>query len=72
MSIHKITSHISGHIVDCEVNVGDKIAEGDTVVMVESMKMEIPIESDRSGKVTELLVNVDDDVAEGQVVVVIS
>jgi biotin carboxyl carrier protein len=53
------------------VKAGDEVADGDTLVILESMKMEIPVVSESSGKVTELRVNEGDVVQEGDVIAVI-
>jgi acetyl-CoA carboxylase biotin carboxyl carrier protein len=66
-----IEAHISGVVwrVDCEL--GDEIAEGDTVVVLESMKMEMPVESDVAGTVSEILCREGDKVNEGDALVVV-
>ena len=51
-----------------EVEPGDKVEAGDTLVMIESMKMEIPVITEDPGTVKEILVKEKDPVAEGQVV----
>ena len=53
------------------VNAGDSIEEGDTLVILESMKMEIPVLAESSGTVQELRVNEGDVVQEGDVIAVI-
>jgi acetyl-CoA carboxylase biotin carboxyl carrier protein len=53
------------------VSVGDEVAEGDTLVILESMKMEIPVEATASGKVAELGVVEGGVVQEGDVIAVI-
>jgi acetyl-CoA carboxylase biotin carboxyl carrier protein len=50
---------------------GDSVADGDTLVILESMKMEIPVIAEGSGTVTELRVNEGDVVQEGDVIAVI-
>jgi len=47
-----IPAHITGTVWKIEVKVGDAVAEGQTVVILESMKMEMPVESPAAGKVT--------------------
>ncbi len=64
--MNEIFSNISGRVISCDVSVGDSITAGDTVLLVESMKMEIPVESETSGKVVELLVGAGDEIEEGQ------
>ena len=50
---------------------GDTVAEGDTLVILESMKMEIPVLAETSGRVSSLVVNEGDVVQEGDVIAVI-
>jgi acetyl-CoA carboxylase biotin carboxyl carrier protein len=50
---------------------GDTVADGDTLVILESMKMEIPVISDTAGTVTALHVSEGDVVQEGDVIAVI-
>jgi acetyl-CoA carboxylase biotin carboxyl carrier protein len=60
-----VNAHITGTVWKIEVKVGDTVAEGQTVVILESMKMEMPIESPTAGTVTAILVKEGDSVAEG-------
>jgi biotin carboxyl carrier protein len=53
------------------VSQGDTVAEGDTLVILESMKMEIPVPAETGGTVTELRVAEGDVVQEGDVIAVI-
>lgn len=62
----KVLSEVSGSVWKLEVAVGQSVQAGDTLLIVESMKMEIPVESPSSGTVTELLVAEGDAVADGQ------
>ena len=66
-----IEAPITGKIISVNVKVGDKIKEGDTVCMLESMKMENPIVAPVSGKITEIMVTANQNVETGQVVAVI-
>lgn len=50
---------------------GDKVEAGDTLVVIESMKMAIPVITEDSGVVKEILVKKKDPVAEGQVVAIL-
>ena len=68
----KICSEVTGNVWKIEVQVGQKVAAGEVLVIVESMKMEIPVEAPSAGTVTEILVNEGEPVAEGAVVVVIA
>jgi acetyl-CoA carboxylase biotin carboxyl carrier protein len=53
------------------VSAGDTIEEGDTLVILESMKMEIPVAAESGGTIKELRVNEGDVVQEGDVIAVI-
>ena len=53
------------------VSKGDEVSEGDTLVILESMKMEIPVEATASGKVSEVSVTEGGVVQEGDVIAVI-
>ena len=71
MALVKVESEVTGKIWKIESSVGDVVAEGEVLMIVESMKMEIPIESPASGTLKELLVRKDDKVDEDQVVALI-
>lgn len=64
-----IESALAGRIAAVLVAPGDQISAGDAVVTVESMKMEIPVETEVDGVVKAVLLAVGDEVGEGQVVV---
>jgi acetyl-CoA carboxylase biotin carboxyl carrier protein len=51
-----IEAHITGTVWKVEVAIGDTVEEGDTVVILESMKMEMPVEAEDEGTVKEILV----------------
>jgi acetyl-CoA carboxylase biotin carboxyl carrier protein len=65
----RVNAHITGTVWKIEVKVGDTVAEGQTVVILESMKMEMPVEATAAGKVTAVLVKEGDAVEEGAPVV---
>ena len=67
----KIVTEVAGRICALPLAIGDGVGEGDDIVFVEAMKMEIPVPSSGAGKIKEILVNVDDVVAEGQVVAIL-
>ena len=67
----KITTPLPGTILDVFVNVGDTVKAGQTVVLLEAMKMENNIDSDVDGTVKEVKVRKGDSVLEGDVMVVI-
>lgn len=54
-----------------EATPGQQVAEGDVLMILESMKMEIPVESPRAGRVTSVLVAEGDQVQEGQIVLLL-
>lgn len=62
----KIVSEIPGNVFRIEVKKGDRVAEDDPVVILESMKMEIPVGAPVAGKIVEILVEPGEAVAEGQ------
>ena len=68
---HPIKTPLPGVIIDVKVNVGDTVAKGQTVVLLEAMKMENNINSDRDGKVVSIAVSKGDTVADGAVLIVI-
>ena len=66
-----IEAHITGTIWKIEVAVGDTVEEGDTVLILESMKMEMPVEAEDEGIVKEILVAEGQAVSEGDVLIVL-
>jgi acetyl-CoA carboxylase biotin carboxyl carrier protein len=66
-----VEAHITGTVWKIEVGVGDQIEEGDTVVILESMKMEMPVEAEDPGVVKEILVQEGQSVSEGETLVVL-
>jgi acetyl-CoA carboxylase biotin carboxyl carrier protein len=67
----EIEAHITGTVWKIEVSQGDNVDEGDTVVILESMKMEMPVEAEDSGVVKEIKVEEGESVSEGDVLVVL-
>jgi acetyl-CoA carboxylase biotin carboxyl carrier protein len=67
----EIKSEITGTVWKVQAKAGDKVESGDALVIVESMKMEIPVITEDPGVVKEILVKEKDPVAEGQVVAVL-
>lgn len=65
-----IKAHITGTVWKIEVEVGDEIEEDDEVIILESMKMEMPVESPGDGVVKEILVKEGDAVDEDQVLII--
>ncbi len=67
----RVKSEIAGSVWKIEVTVGDKVAEEDTLIVLESMKMEIPLLAPRAGTVIEILVAEGEAIAEGDVAVIL-
>ena len=65
----QITSIMAGSVWKILVQVGDQIEAGQEVVILESMKMEIPIVAEVSGTVSEITINEGDFVNDGDVLV---
>ena len=63
-----IKTEVAGTIWTIDASVGATVKSGDSIVTVESMKMEIPVEAAQSGTVSEVLVSKGEAVEEGQVV----
>ena len=66
-----ITAPMGGKIIDVKVKVGDTVNEGDEVVILEAMKMELPVAADESGTVKEIKCNNGDAVETDAVLVVL-
>jgi acetyl-CoA carboxylase biotin carboxyl carrier protein len=64
--VGSIDAHITGTVWSIEVAVGDRVEEGDTVVVLESMKMEQPVEAEAEGTVREILVAAGQAVSQGE------
>ncbi len=67
-----VTAPLPGTIVDIKVNVGDTVKEGDTLLILEAMKMQNNIEAEFGGQVTSILVKQGDSVKEDTVLVTIA
>ena len=67
----EIEAHITGTVWKIEVKVGDTVEEGDTVVILESMKMEMPVEAEDEGTVAKIVVEEGQSVSEGDPLVVL-
>ena len=67
----EVKSEITGTVWQIQVQPGDKVEGGDTLIVIESMKMEIPVITEDGGTLKEILVKEKEPVAEGQVVAVI-
>ena len=66
-----VKAPLPGTIIEVKVNVGDEVKAGDTVVVLEAMKMANNLEAEKSGKVTQICVQAGQSVMEGDALVVI-
>jgi len=67
----KVVSEVAGTVWKLETQVGDAVAEGQQLLIIESMKMEIPVEAPHAGTVVEIRVNEGDPVEEEMVLIVL-
>jgi acetyl-CoA carboxylase biotin carboxyl carrier protein len=65
----KIETPIAGRVVAVEVTPGQRVAAGDVLIKIESMKMEIPVEAEKAGVVAQVLVTEGNEVDEGQTII---
>jgi acetyl-CoA carboxylase biotin carboxyl carrier protein len=66
-----VEAHITGTVWKIECEVGQQVNEGDTVVILESMKMEMPVETEDDGTVKEIACEEGQSVSEGDTLVVL-
>jgi acetyl-CoA carboxylase biotin carboxyl carrier protein len=66
-----VEAHITGTVWKIEVEVGDTVQEGEAVVILESMKMEMPVEAEDPGIVKEIRCSEGQSVSEGDTLVVL-
>jgi len=67
----EITSDVIGIVWSVEKAIGDSVAEGETIMILESMKMEIPVDAPVTGTLTALNVTAEESVEEDQVLCLI-
>lgn len=67
----EVPAHITGTVWKIETKVGDTVSEGDILVILESMKMEMPVEAPEDGVVKEIRCEESQAVDEGDVLVVL-
>jgi acetyl-CoA carboxylase biotin carboxyl carrier protein len=67
-----VPAHITGTVWKIEKKVGEQVKAGDVLVILESMKMEMPVEAPEDGKVAEIRCKEAQPVNEGDVLVVLS
>jgi acetyl-CoA carboxylase biotin carboxyl carrier protein len=70
-SVPDVNAHITGTVWKIEVAVGDMVQEGDTVLILESMKMEMPVEAEEAGVVAQILCEEGQAVTEGDTLIVL-
>ncbi|HRK40326.1 MAG TPA: biotin/lipoyl-binding carrier protein [Burkholderiaceae bacterium] len=68
----KVLSEVSGSVWKIEVAVGQSVAEGDTLLIVESMKMEIPVTAPKAGTVADIRTAEGEPVTDGQLLVILA
>lgn len=68
----KIEAPLPGTITDIKVKVGDKVKAGDTILVLEAMKMQNNIEAENDGEITSVMVKIGDSVMEGSLLVTIA
>jgi acetyl-CoA carboxylase biotin carboxyl carrier protein len=66
-----VLSELNAVVLKIEVAPGDRVEEGDTLIVLESMKMEIPVSAPRAGTVAAILVQEKQVVEEGQKIAVL-
>jgi biotin carboxyl carrier protein len=67
----EIVTEVAGRVCTLAAATGARVGEGDSIIVVEAMKMEIPAAAPAAGTVKSILVNLDDLVGEGQVVAIL-
>lgn len=71
MAETKVLSELNARVWKIEIAVGDTVEADDTLLILESMKTEIPVDAPHAGRVTQILVAEEVPVTEGQVLVII-
>ena len=66
-----VEAHITGTVWKIECEVGQSVEEGDTLLILESMKMEMPVEAEDGGTVKQIVCEEGQSVSEGDVLVVL-
>ncbi|HZN89994.1 MAG TPA: biotin/lipoyl-binding carrier protein [Thermoleophilaceae bacterium] len=66
-----VEAHITGTVWKVECEVGQQVEEGDTLVILESMKMEMPVEAEDDGTVAQIVCAEGQSVSEGDTLVVL-
>jgi acetyl-CoA carboxylase biotin carboxyl carrier protein len=66
-----VQANMAGTVIHVLVQVGDQVSAGQDVIVLESMKMEVPVQTETDGKVVEIKANVGDFVNDGDVILVL-
>lgn len=66
-----VTATMAGTVINVLVQAGGTVNAGQDVIVMESMKMEVPVQTEAEGKVAEVKVNIGDFVNEGDVILVL-
>jgi acetyl-CoA carboxylase biotin carboxyl carrier protein len=69
--MERVAAHITGTVIRIEKRIGEAVSAGDIVVVLESMKMEMPVEAQGGGNVKEVRCKEGQAVSEGELLVVI-
>jgi acetyl-CoA carboxylase biotin carboxyl carrier protein len=67
----EVRAHITGTVWKIEVKIGDQVSSGHVVAILESMKMEMPVEAEESGTIQEIRVKEGQPVAEGDIIAIL-
>ena len=67
----QVAAQIAGNLWKLEKAVGDVVEEEDVIMIIESMKMEIPVEAPRAGTIAQIAVAEGDSIEEGMILAVI-
>lgn len=71
MARHDVITEITARVWKIEVKAGDRVAVDDAIMILESMKMEIPVLSPKAGTIKEIKVSEGETIGEGQLVAVL-
>jgi len=68
MALHDVPAPMTGTMKEVLVAVGDRVTTGEEIIIIESMKMEIPVESPAAGTIAEIVVEPPGRVEEGDII----
>lgn len=67
----EVAAHITGTVWKIEKKIGENVVQGDVLIILESMKMEMPVEAPSAGTVIEIRTKETEPVQEGQILIVL-